>query len=165
MSKWDILPDRLKKDLVDVYCNKVKELDSILSKLTKDYCVSSCPEENLVGCCNVNHYIVGSCDELLKKQVQEANNKNHIPTKPNCDYHSSSLGCTLESTKSPLCIGYLCGHIQKNIRKYDDNLGLNFIISMEDVAKSNLILHDLTVINRLDKAIFYAKKLEEIVLK
>lgn len=164
MDLWDILTPKFKEELVNEYGIKANILDDILTKFTKDYCKSSCSENNNIGCCNYDHYKISSPDEILQRQELESPITKSKEDDFECLYHSIDTGCALKSYKPLLCIGFLCNSLQNHILSFDNYFGAKFIDAMKNVGRSNLITQGELVLTRLDLAIKYGKKLEERVL-
>jgi len=161
MDKWTGLEQTVKDEIILIYSQKMKVLDGILSNLTKDYCKHSCTQVDNIGCCNYNHYKIGVSDEILEKQVIESNMFTSGKGDYQCKYHSTSSGCQLTEYKPPICVSFLCGSLQKHIRKFDDTLGIQFIDALKDVGKANFFIHGENILATFDFAIEYGLRLED----
>ncbi|MBN2052650.1 hypothetical protein JW756_04050 [Candidatus Woesearchaeota archaeon] len=159
-------PDNL--ELISNYAARTKQLDAILSILTKEFCATQCDwnsdEKGMYcGCCEAKFYDTSMIDELLILQRLEARNngwEKGFAKGSECDYFSEE-GCKLRIFKSPTCIGYVCKRIFKPFTSTPEgkNLVDNFYYSMMDVFAGRIDVRRAQVLKSLDKAIAYGSKL------
>lgn len=146
------------------YISRAKELDGILSELTKDYCRNECKRKP-VGCCrDESTYIVSGIKELSKLQESEARENGwRKPEKGKCRYHGPT-GCYLKSSKPPICIGFLCYQLKDDaLKDYNPTTVRQFTSAMLHVCEGFLSGKEDAqyLFTSMDLAIEAGKKLVE----
>lgn len=143
-----------------LYKEKSQKIDKILSILTKEYCASdACPGIKNIGCCVAGSYNINSLDEFCELQLNEAKNNDWNSDGLTCKYHSQDKGCYLTDYKSPLCLGQVCITLENAVKKIDNEIGINFVISMRNFAFSDMKKEQNKVITLMDNAIDYGERL------
>ncbi len=138
------------------YVNLAGQLNAELKRLTQGYCAESCPGLP-AGCCTEQSFNVGSVPLLSRLQREEAQDNGWTQTPGNCQYHTSYSGCVLDKTKTPLCLGALCGNVITNLKDTYGEQADPFISAMEILEERSLgvespqqVLH--AVVTALEKA-------------
>ena len=167
MDQWSLLLKDDKKNIIQSYGKKVKQLDDILVSLTKPLCSerNNCVEDiasktKEYGCCDHSeHHLSGLTTDFLIVQKIEAETNGWKKEGDKCKYHSTD-GCYLTHYKSPLCVGYLCGNIESKLRlAYNKDIARLFVNAMDSIAGSDIHVIGNTIIGRIDTAIAYAELL------
>ncbi len=123
------------------YTLYARQLDLILTELTRTEC-ATCPYDEL-GCCQESNYhqlrnlefpVPDYDTQELQNifwRLQEIENtfENHGDI---CKYHSN-IGCSLNLTKSPLCLLDICDHLQEYV--CEEYCGSNFLNSMKETPR------------------------------
>ena len=150
--KQDIEDEDIKNKMT-AYAERTKQLDAILSELTKGYCASKC-KYTPIGCCNGQYYRDDNLPkEILKLQKQEAiengwkNEKKH----DECKYHSPE-GCKLKMYKPPRCIRHLCTDLTDYLKtEFSDSEVLrNFVHIMRWDIKPGFYSYGYSYDERID---------------
>ena len=141
------------------YITLAGQLNTELKKLTQGYCAESCPGLP-TGCCIDQSFNVGSVPLLSRLQREEAEQNGWQHTLGNCQYHSPDSGCALDKTKTPLCLGALCGSVITYLRTVHGQQAEPFISAMETLGRRSLAVeHPQYVIHSVAAALDQARKL------
>jgi len=160
-------PDRI--ELISSYASRTKQLDKILSLLTKEFCATQCDWNNdekgrYCGCCETKFYDTSMSEEMLILQRLEAKKNGWVygfAKGSECDYFAED-GCKLKIFKSPTCIGYVCKRTFKPFRSTPERKKIvdNFYDAMMDVFAGRLFdIRRIQVLKSLDQAIAYGSQL------
>jgi hypothetical protein len=130
------------EELASQYAAKARQLDKVLSEITKDYCANKCTDLP-VGCCFhdfANHEVEDGLAKALGKIYEDEARKKAFLERvaySACDYHTRQ-GCVLE-TKPHVCLGFLCDelsdHLMLKYRWYRDieTNAISFVNSMRSI--------------------------------
>ena len=141
------------------YVNMAGHLNAELKRLTQGYCAESCPGLP-AGCCTEQSFNVGSVPLLSRLQREEAQNNGWTQTPGNCQYHNPEQGCALEKTKTPLCLGALCGSVITNLKDTYGEQANPFISALETLEGRSLgVEHPQYVLHAVVAALEQARKL------
>jgi len=140
------------------YVQRTEKLDTVLEKLTRDYCPSVCKIST--GCCNIQGYRYGVPNSF--SQFQEAEALYNLWESPGegCKYISKE-GCKLTLFKAPICITGLCQEIKQHLRQEYGRQGEKFYNLMWDAVKYNLKHKPSRLFRAMDAAIAQGEKLIE----
>lgn len=141
------------------YSKRTEQLDTILNKLTRDYCAKNCYRGE-IGCCESDHYGEGMPEALLAiQEIESLKNKWHDRKGGECKYHNSD-GCRLTLFKPTLCIGHFCGYLREYLNlKFGDRRTEKFLNEMSNVGNSRLCY---SYINDRERKEFEKQQLEKL---
>lgn len=172
---------RLQSKTLEDYVVQVHRLEKVLNILTKPYCQTCTLTPH--GCCHQYEFYsrgmpedflavqltkAGICEEELFRRTT-ADRRDY-----KCGFLQKGKGCLIEGYKSPLCIGHLCGDIERELTREfeqkDPLLVEQFISAMEVIAGSSHIpmeeyYSQAFLFQYLEQAIINGKKLAKIKLR
>jgi len=155
------IKDKKIAEAVVEYASKTKQLDEVLTELTKSICAERC-SDGYGSCCHTTYYDASIPSPMVKLQKMEAGESGLEKGDSECRYHSET-GCHLTLFKSPICIGYLCLSLKNRINSIGNEEVYDFLCEMDEIKL--MFAADPEILPHMDKAIEIGQRLVQAKYK